>query len=307
MARAVRPWWVKATVQGALARTPGAARWSDAWRSRGGIYLEPAYALTKWPHAKRHLRAMGSRAGRAVTGQRVLEIGTGWFPVVPVGLGLHGADVLTVDTTAHLDPTALALTVQVLAGLVDDGRIRVPDGPRLSALRDLAGSDRLEPAELEALGVRSAIADATDLSGLPEASGSTMLVSNNTLEHIPADVLGGIFAEFARVAAPTARMSHYIDLADHYAAGDPRIGEFHFLTLSPAAWRLANNRLGYQNRLRLPDYVRLLEQNGWAVDRMRNTSREAAELDGLALRPPFDTMPADDVLVVKSHLVAARA
>jgi hypothetical protein len=132
------------------------------------------------------------------------------------------------------------------------------------------------------------------------------MVSNNTLEHIPRDVLAGIFAEFARVSAPGARMSHYVDLADHYAGMDPTIGEFNFLTLTGRQWRLANNRLHYQNRLRIADYRALLDRSGWAVLQARNTRRKRAALDGLDLVPPYDALPVRQLLVVKSHLVAER-
>uniref|UniRef100_UPI001885F2FD class I SAM-dependent methyltransferase n=1 Tax=Ornithinicoccus halotolerans TaxID=1748220 RepID=UPI001885F2FD len=163
------------------------------------------------------------------------------------------------------------------------------------------------PEVLAAAGVRPLVGDASDLSGLPQAQRCDLMVSNNTLEHIPPGTLRAIFTEFRRTAAPGARMSHYIDLADHYAGFDPRISELHFLTLPEPAWRLANNRLHYQNRLRIGDYQRLHRESGWRVVHRRLTRRPPSALTGLRLVPPFDELPARQLLVVKAHLISRPA
>lgn len=300
-------WWVKAAAQGALALLPGAPGVDDWLRRRRGAALDEAYVLSKWQHVQSHLRALDAKDGHPLDGPTVLELGTGWYPIVAVGLALHGARVLTVDTRPHLDATAIALTLRRLARMAAAGQLRVPAGPRLDRLRELVQQARpVGPSALGELGVTAHVADARDLSGVPAARGAELMVSNNTLEHIPGPVLEGIFAEFHRVAGPEARMSHYVDLADHYAAHDPAVGEFHFLTLGGAAWRLANNRLGYQNRLRIADYRSLHARTGWAISREKLTRREEEELHGLSLVAPYDSTPVHDLLVVKAHLTSSR-
>ena len=303
-------WWLKAAVQGALAATPGAATLDDTLRRRlRGADLSEDYFLSKWLHVTQHLRALGNPGGRPLLRTRAIEIGTGWFPIVPLGLAVHGGSVVTIDKGKHLDAERVWLAMQRLSELEAAGTITVGSPERMARLRELI----LQPppssaAELlEPMGIRPVIADAQDLSGVPEAHGSNLLVSNNTLEHIPAGVLAGIFREFLRVGSESARMSHYIDLADHYAGFDPRITEFHFLTMSDARWRLSNNRLGYQNRLRIGDYRDLMTQAGWRVTREKLTRRSASQLDGLRLVPPYDQVPTKELLVVKAHLVSTRA
>ena len=304
-------WWVKAAAQGLLAAAPGATALDDRIRRRlRPPHLTSDYVLSKWHHVESHLVAVGGGTGAALAaGTRVLELGTGWFLIVPLGLALHGATVITVDRTGHLDPARVRLAMQLLSDLEAAGRVRTAAPERLARLRDLLTDPAPRGTEelLEPLGVTALLADATDLSGLPQTHGSDLLVSNNTLEHIPADVLAGIFTEFRRVGGPSARMSHYIDLADHYAGFDPRINEFHFLTLPAARWRLANNRLGYQNRLQLSDYHRVLHDTGWQVTTEQLTSRNRRQLEGLALVAPYDAMPREDLLVVKAHVVADRS
>ncbi|WP_109474206.1 hypothetical protein [Ornithinimicrobium cavernae] len=303
-------WWVKAAAQGALAVAPGAAMLDDGIRRRlRGPALEVDYFLSKWHHVEQHLHALGNPGGIPLRRTRAVEIGTGWFPIVPLGLAVHGGSVVTIDKGKHLDAQRVRLAMQLLSDLEAAGRIRTGSPERMARLRELLGSSRSSTAAelLEPLGIIPRIADARDLSHLPETHGTNLLVSNNTLEHIPADVLRGIFTEFRRVGSEDARMSHYIDLADHYAGHDPRINEFHFLTLGPTRWRLANNSLGYQNRLRIDDYYRLLEETGWRVTRETLTRRKPNELEGLRLVPPYDAAPPRELLVVKAHLLTGRA
>lgn len=308
-------WWVKAALQGAVATVPRATALTDAVRRRRSPYLTETYFLSKWHHVVQHLRALDAAgsgttvAGATATGARAVEIGTGWFPIVPLGLAVHGCDVVTIDVAGHLDPSRVRLAMQVLSDLAADGRITVASPTRLARLRSLVDSPANATVSdlLAPLGITRHLADAADLSGLPDTHGATLFVSNNTLEHIHPVTIRAIFTELARVGSPRALMSHYIDLADHYAGHDPRINEFHFLTLGPRRWRLANNRLGYQNRLRIGDYRRLLSETGWVVTSEALTRRKRDELERLDLVPPFDTTPVSDLLVVKAHLVAARA
>jgi hypothetical protein len=305
----LRRWWLKAAAQGVLAALPGGARLEHRLRGWSTDELTEEYFHTKWNHVTAHTRAATGDPDGDLTGRLLVELGTGWFPIVPLGLALRGADVVTIDLTRHLDPHRVALVLRLMLRLSDAGEITVPDGPRLAAARAVAEEASALPvgSSLASLGVRPALGDARDLSGLPETHGAELLVSNNTLEHIPGDVLEGILAEFHRVGGPGARMSHYIDLADHYAAVDPAIGEFNFLTLSPRRWRLVNNRLHYQNRLRIQDYRSLHERTGWRLVRQHCVRRDATELEGLSLVPPFDTMRPKDLRVVKVHLVSERA
>lgn len=308
--RVLNRWWLKAAAQGAVAIAPGGAALDDAIRRRlRGPFLAEDYFLSKWHHVEQHLRALGNPGGVPLRRTRAVEIGTGWFPIVPLGLAVHGGSVVTLDIGAHLDSQRVRLAMQMLSDLVATGRIQVGVQDRLDRLRALLDSPSDTPVAelLGPLGVVHRIADARDLAGVPETHEANLLVSNNTLEHIPPETLRGIFTEFLRVGSADARMSHYIDLADHYAGHDPRINEFHFLTMGPWRWRLANNRLGYQNRLRIGDYRQILAETGWRVRSQTLTRRKHAALQDLTLVPPFDSTPVKELLVVKAHLVTRRA
>lgn len=310
-----RRWWLKAAVQGAASVVPGGARVQDRLGRFTRPELDAGYLLGKWAHVTAHTRAAATRdrdrdgpAGEsALAGLRVLELGTGWYPIVALGLALQGAEVVTVDTATHLRRDRLDQTLRMLDRLAGEGRVQVAVPGRLVAARTALADGAPLPEVLAAAGVHPLVGDASDLSGLPQAQRCDLMVSNNTLEHIPPGTLRAIFTEFRRTAAPGARMSHYIDLADHYAGFDPHISELHFLTLPGPVWRLANNRLHFQNRLRIGDYQRLHRETGWRVVHRRLTRRPPSALAGLRLVPPFDELPPRQLLVVKAHLVSRRA
>lgn len=303
-------WWVRAALQGAVSGVPRAPALADRARRARPARLSQEYVRGKWVHVLRHTRAAG-RLESGLAGRHVLDLGTGWFPVVPLGLRLAGAGaVTTIDLVDHLDPPRLRLTLRRLVEMADAGVLHgLEDLDLLERVRALAEDDAgdLAPQRtLAALGVRTHLGDARDLTDVPGADGAAMFVSNNTLEHIPADVIRAMFVEFSRVAAPDAVMHHHIDLADHYAHGDPRINDFHFLRWSDRAWRLANNRLLYQNRLRASDHERLHEEAGWRVVARREARREHAELHEVRVHPQFARYAEDDLLVVRTGLTSVR-
>src|SRR5437763_12408067 len=96
-----------------------------------------------------------------------------------------------------------------------------------------------------------------------------------------------IFRQFRRISADGAIMSHWIDMSDHYMNFDSSIGPFNFLRFSPRTWRLFNNDLQYQNRLRVPDFRRLHEETGWKILKEENTSGQAEELRGIRVAKQF--------------------
>jgi len=189
---------------------------------------------------------------------------------------------------------------------------------RFAALSETtpAGRERLERMLREAgpgatagellapLGIELRRGDAR-ASGLPDGS-VDLVVSNNTFEHIPPDVLRGLHAEFARVTAPGGVMDHFVDMHDHYADFDPAIGRLNYLRFPDRIWRLFNNRLQYQNRLRLPEYRAIAEEAGFAIAAERRREGRPGEFDGLRVAARFRSIPKEERDVLFVWLTAQR-
>jgi hypothetical protein len=302
----LRPWWLKAGIHGTLSLMPQPQRWNRLFQRyvTRSIHLQEQTFWRKWRQALRHHANWRSCRSRPPTS--VLELGTGWHPVVPCGLALLGVErVHTVDITSLVSARTLAETLAfydaLLAKLPADAPI---DHRRAALVRELRRRPPRDPGEaLARLGIHALVADARE-SGL--AAGSIdLFVSNNTLEHLSSGLIAAVFQEFGRLAGPDGLMSHFIDMGDHYASFDHGITVYNFLRFSDAAWRLFNNELQYQNRLRVTDFRELHATTGWCVLDEDNTS-DAKAFGRIRLAPQFRKYPRKDCMVYASWLRSER-
>ena len=299
------PFELKAAVQGVFSRLPGTNRLNRlAQRLTTGRHTLGRRQLEgKWGQVQRHVR-FAEEAGRPVGGLTVLELGTGTFPLVPVGLFLAGArEVCSIDIDQLYTASTVRETLSAYVSAVEDGVVSTGT-ERLAQLRE-AVSLAAEPTKaLRSLGIHASIADARALT-LPSGS-LDFVISNNTFEHIPPDDLRRILRELRRVAAPEALGCHFIDMTDHYAHFDARIGVYNYMRYSSARWRLFNNALHYQNRLRLSDYLALHEETGWRVLDAEG-ERRPDELRGLTLAEDFRHYSTEDLEVCRAWVLSTPA
>lgn len=284
-------WYLKAALQGLMSLTSDPQRWNRLFQEHvtRSLDLAPSFFEEKWAKCKRHLEAHPA----SVSELSILELGTGWHPVVPIGMALSGAKaVYTVDVQSLLDrrPVADVVSAYYQCGdpALDRPRVEAAMGACQDA--DASGEDLLRAA-----GVTPLIADARKI---PLPAGSIDLFSsNNTFEHIPEAVLVEILQEFRRLATDSAVMSHHVDMADHYVNFDRSITVFNFLRFSERTWRLFNNTLQYQNRLRFSDYLRIHERAGWLVEDTDTLAESRETLESVPLAPPFQSYDIDDLRI----------
>lgn len=301
------PWKIKAAVQGVFSLLPQPQRWNRYLQTyvTRSLDLTDERFLNKWAHAERHARHADLIGG--IARARVMELGTGWLPIVPTGLALAGAEsVETLDLHNLLRRDDVIGVLEAYERLIGSGAVDLPSPARsrLAAARAKAGAMTAEGL-LEELLVKTRVGDSRVIP-LPDGS-IDLFVSNNVLEHIPRDVLVDIFREFRRLASPNAVMSHYIDLADHYAGFDRSISAYNFLRYSEREWRWFNNALHYQNRLRASDYRAIHKEAAWTVVD-EELQREASDaLRRIPLAPEFRRYSEDDLLVYGCWMVSKPA
>jgi hypothetical protein len=204
-----------------------------------------------------------------IQGIRVLELGTGWFPVVPVALYLCGAsEVWTVDIVSHFKLDKVKYITDLFVRYARDGKLSkiLPsvDQSRLDTVERLISSpDNNGDDLMKKLGIYRLVADARRIK---IRSGTVdLFVSNNVLEHIPREILLGIYHEFARLAANRAVMAHYIDMGDHHSYVDESITRYNYRKYNKHVWWFFNNSINHQNRLCLSDYKELHDTAGWKI------------------------------------------
>lgn len=301
-------WKWKALAQKGLSWLPYARKWQP-WMQRHlfrTLKITDFFLEDRLQHVDRHWRAWEKHGPkRSLTA--TLELGTGWYPVVPLGMFLCGVkEIHTADQFPLLRLSAVRELNQWLQAWHEQGKLKTLLPPLLPSrwqqLQAVLQKETDSLAEvLKALGIQYHQGDARQLP-LPSAK-IDLVHSNNTFEHIPAPVLWGLLREMKRVVAPTGMMSHYIDLADHYSYSDARLSPFHFLKYSERQWRWIENRLQSQNRMRVGQYQEMYQQLTLPITEI--LAERAAIPPGLALASPYSQMPREEVSVVYAQFISA--
>jgi len=308
----VPPWVLKAGVQGAISLVPARDRLNYALQSRitRSVELSQAGFEEKLRRVPRHIAHYAAATGHSEPPQSAFELGTGWYPVVPIGLALAGVErVVSLDIKPLADRARVRRVLERFVEYRDAGKLGeilpLVSEKRSALLSEGLGTDAVDAGSLLApLGVELELGDAR-ATGAPGQS-FDLLVSNNTLEHIPADALDQIMGEFARLARPGAVTDHFIDMRDHYADFDRSMNRLNFLRYPDVFWRPFNNRLQHQNRLRLPEYREALESAGFTVIDEHRVKGADGEFDDLKLARRFRRFTRDDALVLYVWLTGRR-
>lgn len=308
-------WILKTAVQRAISCLPRSHRFNELFQTyvTRGLDLTPIRFEAKLRCCQTHFDNYRRFCPAPKEHFTVLELGTGWFPIIPIGLFLSGAaEIWTFDIVPLVRRKHLQKVLQAFVDDARNGRIAqfLPSlrEHRIAALRDvLHNVDQGQPAgaALESLNIHLQVKDARR-TGLP-AGAIDFIFSNTVLEHIPARMIAELFAEFHRVAASGAVMSHHIGLADQFACFDHSITPFNFLRYPASRWRWLNNPVIPLNRLRISDYRALFRQTGYTILDEQNTVGNVEDLRAVPLAPEFRAYAVEDLLVLYSWIVARRS
>ena len=305
-------WLVKAMVQRGIGALPYPHFWNGLlqdWVTHSTRLTDEVF-FENLSNCGLHLANLQRYNSTTLRHFSAFELGTGWFPVVPIGLFLCGArEVWTWDIAPLLKLDRLKDVIARFLELEERQLLKsrldaLPE--RLALLRAVMtgrDSSNSEPTQLlEGLNIHYRIGNATR-SRLPPAS-IDLIVSDVVLEHPSPAQLTEILHEFRRIAAPEAVMSHSIALDDQYSGRDPRITQFNFLRFSDRMWRWINNPIIPLNRLRISDYRRLFSESGFQIVEETSRRGDPAELARVPLAEHFRQYSLEDLLVTYTRLAA---
>jgi SAM-dependent methyltransferase len=215
-----------------------------------------------------------------IAGATVLELGSGWQPLIPLLFkGAGAARVIMTDETALMDAEYFERARETLA------RRGHPVDARWQDFEYLAPCD---------------------WSAIPDAS-IDVIWSRAVLEHIPPMVIDRLFAQFRRILRPGGVMAHVIDNSDHWEHKDSSISRANFLKFEDGLWNIINaHRLAYQNRLRHYEYRDIIRGAGFSISHERGLvcDRTKAALADMRLCKRYRNVPIVDLAVVLSWFVA---
>jgi SAM-dependent methyltransferase len=260
----------------------------------------------KFSRAVTHLRAYEEHGPGIPAGEATFfEFGAGWDLAIPLAYALLGVGR---QVLVDIRPSARVELVSDTIAAFERLRPELEEQAGRT-LRDVGG-DVSSLAELESrFGIRYLAPCDARGTGLPDDS-IEFVSSTDTCEHIPPADLAAIFAECRRLLRPGGAFSCRIDLQDHYSYFDSSLSRYNFLRFSDRKWALVNSPLHYQNRLRAPEYLRLVREAGFELV-VENPSgpneRGRAELKSFPLAERFRGYSVDELGVTVLSFVARRA
>jgi hypothetical protein len=244
-----------------------------------------------------------------VEGACVLEVGSGWQPMIPIIYSLAGASrVYLTDLNKLLRPDTFNAALESLRTqrqmILDKLKL---DPQKLDhALRSEPGTpmeQRLKELNL----VYMAPCDCRKMS-LPAAS-LEVVTSRACLEHVPPDVIQDIFHESFRLLKKGGVMCHIVDHSDHWEHMDKSITRVNFLQYSESVFRwTCINPLNYQNRLRHPEYIEMLGKAGFRLVREEHKVDQPSlkALPQMNLPERFHRFSTEELATIDSYLLAVK-
>jgi len=244
-----------------------------------------------------------------VRGATVIEIGTGWVPVVPVGLHLLGARcILSFDLSRHLLPELALQAAKLMAECLEDLALR--SGASLDQLRDRyssLASCRNWDALAQRMGFSyHAPVDVTEAA--TPADSVDIVYSNLVLEHVTSEALDTILAHSMRVLRPGGVCWHNIDYTDHYSHTHPGLSAINFLRYGDTVWRvIGQNEILYMNRLRRSEYLAAFTRAGFDIESIHDHFLdEQALLRSNLLDARFAGCSPEDLRCASSRVVLRK-
>lgn len=268
----MKKWILKAVVQKTISYFPYKEKVNFLFQKyiTKGVHLDDQHFKYKLDAVRDHLKYYQKYSETPRQEALVLELGTGWYPIVPTMLFLNNfKKTISIDISNWMNLDRQIIAFQKILEYYDKGVLGEyaddinPD--KITVLRDLCKNrDSYTIEEINrTINLEYKLMDATSLDF--ENGTFDLICSNNTFEHVYKEVLRGILVEFKRVLKKGGVMSHFIDLSDHFAHLDTSINIYHFLRFSKKEWKLIDNSIQPQNRMRWKDYLKMYSELGIGV------------------------------------------
>ncbi|MFN0276076.1 MAG: hypothetical protein ACKVPJ_10045 [Chitinophagales bacterium] len=294
-------WVLKAIIQKGISFLPFRHQLNYLFQKHvtRGVRLTDKLFESKLLHCKQHLTALFDHS-KTQSNFSALELGTGWYPVVPIGFFLAGAEkIYTADIKSTVTKGQFEATIIKYISYADSGRLKnfLPGilEERLNILRNLLLTEKEIDTYFEDVNVTFLEGDI--IKQIIPGGSIHLISSNNTFEHIPELLLKKILSHFKTLIHPGGVMSHFIDMSDHFSHLDKTISNYHFLRFSDRQWGFIDNSIQPQNRLRINHYRELLQSTGWVIVSEEMTVAQPDRTIEIKISKQFSSVSHADLIV----------
>lgn len=183
----------------------------------------------------------------SLKGKNILEIGSGWAPVMPYFMLYLGRAkwVSTFDLNRHFSKKNIYRLNEIFAAEYGVEILPQTNQPyHLPKNITYFPNTNLIQAEL------------------PKAD---LVFSRFVLEHVEPEDISLMHQKFKKELKPGSIIVHLISPSDHRAYVDPNLSLQDFLQYSETEWQKKQTKFDYHNRLRLPQYLSIFKATGMEI------------------------------------------
>ncbi len=303
-------WKLKAIVQKSISFLPKRERINYLFQKHitKGVELTDEHFGYKIQHAKDHIDFF-KKYGEVGPDKKILELGSGWYPIIPILMYLtKSGKIISLDIQSWMTKSSQLTSIEKIKDWIEQGKLDLYfnniDEQRWKILEGiLSDHDKYSKDDInKIIGLEALIKDARN-TGLEESS-IDLICSNNTLEHIHKEVLEEILKEFRRVIKPGGVMSHFIDLSDHFAHFDKDITVYNFLKYSEQKWKLIDNKIQPQNRLRFREYKELYKKLNIPITEEKIIQGDEKELLKIKVHEEFKQYSTAELAITHGYIIS---
>lgn len=301
-------WRVKGITQRTLSIIPGGFRINDLLQRKLGELRNfeatvDRKVVNDWAVLLSHMDELRV----SPQGLHYVEVGSGWFPTLPICYYLGGAgNCTTFDLVRHMNEEhtfRLVRDLKPYLPLIAERSHRSSSDVQESydqLLRCRTLEQLLRTARINYI----APGDASK-TGLPPGS-VDVVFSNSVLEHVPLQAIKVIMSEARRILKSNGLSIHSVNCGDHFAYFDSSISAINYLQFSEAEWRRWNTPFLYQNRLRPQDFLDIVNATGFKVLLKKYRARPdlLQVLPHLRIAPEFAKYPPEQLACTSIDFVA---
>jgi hypothetical protein len=229
------------------------------------------------------IKAGLDKLGSPIEGATILEIGSGWFPIIPILLARDGAKkVFMSDLNIHMDDITFRETAAYLKHYF----------PNDDYIQKITNFSSLPIEYLAPFNV----ADLNDNS-------IDIITSNTVLEHILRSDIYNLFSSLRSKVSDYGSMVHLVDHSDHFEHFDKSISRIQFLTWNEEKHALINYLIkDGENRMRHQEYHQVFKDSGFDVinEEVDLHDETLERVKTLSLVYPYSKMLPEQLAVLTS-------
>jgi len=236
------------------------------------------------------LERITSKVGVTIEGKNIIEIGSGWLPLIPYYLIFFGKakQVKTYDLYKHYRPETIKELNEIFSDKfkekvkpVNNNKYYLPSGVLYYSQTNIVEEEKI-------------CAD--------------IIFSRFVLEHITTEDLKLMHKKFKDSLKPGSIIVHLISPGDHRAYDDNSLSLQDFLKYSEEEWNKKQTKFNYHNRLRLPQYLNLFKNLGYEILHLEynvpgKSSKTYKKFEKLVLHPDYKNYTEEELMAGSINLI----